>query len=94
MLVEYSKRASLCQAIAQTFDGSHPCSLCHVVNDGKNSEKRSDLQSAAPRIDMICVWRAAPLLHPFIPFEYAARDFSFSKIGRSPPVPPPRSLLS
>ena len=46
MIIDYSKRAPLCQAIAQTFDGAHPCSLCHVVNKGKNSEKKSDLQSS------------------------------------------------
>jgi hypothetical protein len=94
MLIDYSKRAPLCQAIAQTFDGAHPCSLCHVVNAGKNSEKKSDLQSPAPKIDMICVLRTATLLRPFVPFEYAAPDFSSSNTGRSPPVPPPRSFLS
>jgi hypothetical protein len=94
MIIDYSKHAPLCQAIAQTFDGAHPCSLCHVVNKGKNSEKKSDLQSPTAKIDMICVWRTASLLRPFVPFEYVARDFSSSKIGRSPPVPPPRSLLS
>jgi hypothetical protein len=94
MIIDYSKRAPLCQAITQTFDGTHPCSLCHAVNSGTNSEKKSDLQSPAPKIDMICVWRTASSLRPFIPFEYAARDFSFDKVGRSPPVPPPRSVLS
>jgi hypothetical protein len=94
MIVDYSKRAPLCQAITQTFDGSHPCSLCHAVNAGKNSEKKSDLQSSAPKIDMICVPSSGRLIRPFILFEYAVRDFCYSEIGRSPPVPPPRSLLS
>jgi hypothetical protein len=94
MLVDYSKRAPLCQAIAQTFDGAHPCSLCHVVNRGKNSEKKSDLQSSTPKIDMICVSRAGHLTPPFVLFVYVVRDFCSSQIGRSPPVPPPRSLLS
>ena len=93
MVIDYSKRAPLCRAITQTFDGAHPCSLCHAVNTGKNSEKKSDLQSPAPKIDMICASRATSLLQPFVPVEYAARDFSFDKVGRSPPVPPPRSLL-
>jgi hypothetical protein len=93
MLIDYSKRASLCQAIAQTFDGAHPCSLCHAVKKGKNSEKKSDLQSPAPKIDMICASSTVRLIRPFISFDYTARDFSSSKIGRSPPVPPPRSLL-
>jgi len=92
MLIDYSKRAPLCQAITQTFDGAHPCSLCHVVNVGKNSEKKSDLQSPTPKIDMICVSLTASFVRPFVSIEYAMRDFSFGEIGRSPPVPPPRLL--
>jgi len=94
MIIDYSKRGTLCQAIAQTLDGAHPCSLCRVVNAGKNSEKKSDLQSPAPKIDMICVWRTTSSFRPFISFEYTVLDFYSSQIGRSPPVPPPRSLLS
>jgi hypothetical protein len=94
MIIDYSKRAPLCQAITQTFDGAHPCSLCDAVNAGKNSEKKSDLQSSTPKIDMICVSRRASLLRPFIPFEYVLGDFCSSEIGRSPPVPPPRLVLS
>jgi len=94
MIIDYSKRGTLCQAIAQTLDGAHPCSLCHAVNAGKNSETKSDLQSPAPKIDMICVWRTTSSFRPFISFEYTVRDFCSSQIGRSPPVPPPRSLLS
>jgi hypothetical protein len=93
MLIEYSKRAPLCRAIAQTFDGAHPCSLCHVVNKGKNSESRSDIQSPTPKIDMICASRTARLLRPFISFEYTMSDFCSSQIGRSPPVPPPRLAI-
>jgi hypothetical protein len=94
MLVEYSKGAPLCRAIAQTFDGAHPCSLCHVVASGKASEKKSDIQSPAPKIDIICVARLIRLISPFAPFYYALQDFFVSKIEQSPPVPPPRSLLS
>ena len=64
MLIEYSKRAPLCQAIAQTFDGAHPCSLCHIVTKGKASEKKSDMQSPVPKIDIICVARVIKLISP------------------------------
>jgi hypothetical protein len=94
MIIDYSKRGTLCQAIAQTLDGAHPCSLCHAVNAGKNSEKKSDLQSPAPKIDMICVWRTTSSFRPFIAFEYTVLDFCSSQIEHSPPAPPPRSLLS
>jgi len=94
MIVAYSKRAPLRQAIAQTFDGAHPCSLCHAVNKGKTSEKKSDLQFPRAKIDMICPPSATSLRRLFVPFEYASINFFFFGIGHSPPVPPPRSLLS
>jgi hypothetical protein len=93
MIIDYSKRGTLCQAIAQTLDGAHPCSLCRVVNNANSTEKKSDLQAPSPKIDMICVWQPASRLRPFIPFEYTLGEFCFSQIGQSPPVPPPRSLL-
>jgi hypothetical protein len=93
MLVQNAKHASLCKAIVQTFDGAHPCSLCHAVSAAKNSEKKSDLQSSMPKIDMICVARAISLLPRFTPFEYSVSDFSSSERRHSPPVPPPRLLL-
>jgi hypothetical protein len=92
MIIDYSRHAPLCQAITQTFDGAHPCSLCHAVNTGKNSDKKSDLQSSTPKIDMICAARAPRLLPPFRPFEFAAANFSLTERRHSPPVPPPRSL--
>jgi len=90
MIVDYSKRAPLRVAIAQTFDGVHPCSLCHVVNSGMGSEKKSNVQSPAPKVDLICVARPIRLLPPFTPFEYTTSVFPSSDIGYSPPFPPPR----
>jgi len=92
MIVEYSKHAPLRAAITQTFDGAHPCSLCHAVNAGKNSEKKTDLQSTTPKIDMICSVRTIRLISAFAPLAHAPVRFSFPEIAHSPPVPPPRSL--
>jgi hypothetical protein len=85
MLIEYSKRAPLCQAIVQTFDGDHPCSLCHIVATGKASEKKSEIQSPAQKIDIICVERVVQLISPFALFQYAFHDFSVSEIEQSRP---------
>ncbi len=79
MLIEYSKRAPLCQAIAQTFDGAHPCSLCQIVAKGKASEKRTDRQSRVPSIDIICDARVIQLISPFALFQYALDGFSVSE---------------
>ena len=93
MFVDYSKQDSICRAIAKTLDGAHPCSLCHVVNGGNTAEKKADIQPLTPKIDMICAGRAISVIQSFIRIEYATRDLSFEKIGRSPPIPPPRSLV-
>ena len=92
MLIEYSKRAPLCQAIVQTFDGAHPCSLCHIVATGKASEKKTEIQSPAPKIDIICITRVIQLISPVALFDYTLHDFSVSEIDHSPPVPPPRVM--
>lgn len=94
MVVKYSKQQSLGVAICQTFDGDHPCSLCHVVNKGKNSEKKSDVQPASQRIDMICSTRSFRLWAPFARVDYRLADIFACPTGKSPPVPPPRFLLS
>ena len=94
MLVDYSKQDSICRAIAETLDGAHPCSLCHVINSANTAEKKADLQLLTAKIDMICAWQAISLFRPFVSVEYTVRDFCSSQIGRSPPVPAPRSLLS
>jgi hypothetical protein len=94
MIVKYSIQQSLRVAIAQTFDGDHLCSLCHAVNNVKNSEKKSDLQAPALKIDLICSTRAVRLLPPYVPFEYATARFFFSERRQPPLLPPPRSLLS
>ena len=94
MIVSYAKQQSVCIAIVQTFDGAHPCSLCHAVSKGKTSEKKSDLQSLTPKIDLICGARTIRVLPLFAPFDYGTWSFSSSEIGHTPPVPPPRFQVS
>jgi hypothetical protein len=90
MFIQYTKSVPVCQAISRTFDGAHPCSLCHIVNKGKASEKKPDVQSPSPKIDMICASRTFPSVPPFVLFEYVTKNFSVSEHLHSPPVPPPR----
>jgi hypothetical protein len=94
MIVSYAKQQSFRTAIVRTLDGAHPCSLCHAVSKGGNSEKKSDLQSPTPKIDLICVAGTMRVVAAYVPFVYPRCNFSFSEIGHSPPVPPPRLKLS
>jgi hypothetical protein len=92
MIVDYSKHAPLRQAIAQTFDGAHPCSLCHAVSKGRSSEKKSDRQAGTSKIDLICSTQLVRLMPRSTPFDYLAATFSLLDREHSPPVPPPRHL--
>ena len=38
MVVSYSQTDSLSIALEKTFDGQHPCRLCHFVKDGQQQE--------------------------------------------------------
>ncbi|MGH8100001.1 MAG: hypothetical protein ACREIW_01790 [Chthoniobacterales bacterium] len=93
MLVKYAKRQSLQVAVCQTFDGDHPCSLCHVVNKGKNCQGKTDVQSPSPKLDMICSARSFWLLVPFLRIDYRTADIFAYQTGKSPPNPPPRFVL-
>jgi hypothetical protein len=91
MIIKYSRDAPLAVAVAKTFDGAHPCSLCHVVKKGRASEKKSALQSVSPRIDLICVQRSFGLKRPSVRVPYALTDLSADEICFSPPIPIPRA---
>jgi len=41
MLIEYSQRAPLGEAIRMTFDEKHPCALCSQVRKGRQQEQQS-----------------------------------------------------
>jgi hypothetical protein len=94
MVVKYSQQQSFGVAICRTFDGDHPCSLCHVVNKGNNSEKKSDVQFVSQKIDMICLARRPRLIASFERINYRPRNVFAYQTDDSPPVPPPRFILS
>ena len=85
MVIQYSKCARLGQAIEQTLDGAHPCSLCHVVNKGTASEKKSAAQLPLSKIDIVCVARTFQLLSKWIPFDYLESNCSPDEFGHLRP---------
>lgn len=93
MLVENVRHVPLSEAMARTFDGSHPCDLCHAVTEGKKSEKKSEILPTIAKMDLICVTRALNWLPPWVQYDYAAVCVSIPERSLAPPAPPPRLLL-
>lgn len=92
MILDYSKCAPIQQAIARTFDGAHPCALCHAINKGKADDHKRDLQVTALKIDLVCVTRPVQFRRGVASFRYRAIEFLFSEREHSPPVPPPKRV--
>ncbi len=94
MLVKNAQQLSLTKAMAKTFDGAHPCALCHAVAAGKKSEQKSQMLPAAAKLDLICLTRPLGLEPPAVAYTYPHHAFALSVRALAPPAPPPRSLLA
>ncbi len=93
MLLTNARRAPLSEAVAKTFDGAHPCDLCHVVAEGNKSEKKSDVVPTIAKLDLICVTQTLAWLPPWVRYEYEGLRFSTPEYSFAPPSPPPRGLV-
>ena len=92
MLVSNACHAPLSEAVAKTFDGNHPCDLCHAVATGQKSEKKSEILSTIGKMDLICTTRTLGWLPPWVPYDYPRRHSAIPERSPAPPVPPPRAL--
>jgi hypothetical protein len=91
MLADNLQAAPLCEALARTFDGKHPCCLCKQISTEKKSEKKSDFNLDLKKLD----FSYTPVAFIFTAPEYfwnlrALEPFHFS-LPHAPPTPPPRA---
>lgn len=91
MLVDYAQQDSLSVAVAKTFDGEHPCQLCHTVKEGRKEEQKKQTPTAIAKLDAVL----APTIQ--IPLRSVAPHVFFSvalqprEVALSPLTPPPRA---
>jgi hypothetical protein len=93
MIVEYSQSAPLSKAVAETFDGNHPCDLCKHINRAQHSEKKPETRSTTLKQDLLCVKRTVVLFPSSADLSFPTEQIRASADTLSPPVPPPRSDL-
>ena len=90
MAVSYSQDSPISEALKRTFDGHHPCQLCKVVQEGKKTEKKSEVLKPGTKVDY---WVTS--LTWFLPSEVLRPSFQpctlpSSHSAEPPPIPPPR----
>jgi len=100
MLVTYTRDRGLARGVAETFDGEHPCAMCHkaakMKNDetgGKPAEQRRD---EAMRLRLKWAEMLPPkwqrLRNPVavdVSMEKPVGLFAAAGRGREAPLPPP-----
>ena len=94
MICDYSQVMPANRALQLTFDGSAPCKLCHLAQDGREAARKlpasAALGSGDEKILLMAEYAPAPGL--------VAPDFSWPGVAdttgltrtESVPVPPPR----
>ena len=90
MLVDYSRAGGLVVAVEKTFDGRHPCGLCHEIQKGQGSEQKQDAQVAVEKLTLF--HESVPALLVRVDRRsppFAADRFAEARLAE-PPVPPPR----
>src|SRR5581483_1507316 len=62
MVISYSQQAPLTEALSQTFDGKHPCSLCNKIAEAKKGQHKSERQFEAKKLECVDLSRGNPLV--------------------------------
>lgn len=97
MTVQFFQQDSLGVAIAKTFSGRYPCSLCLKVQSGLQEQKQEEQKLPWLQTERLpeAVWEWRCLLAPPVPTASAEEPDSLPSIylgyAERPPTPPPRA---
>jgi len=92
MLANNLRTQSVSEAMANTFDGKHPCPLCQAIAAAKKSGKKSEAVATTFKMEFPLVAKKINLFPP-APFERLPLQNNFADTFSSPPpLPPPRGF--
>ena len=93
MMISYSQDRPVTEAVADTFDGQHPCKLCKQIAKEKQAEKRCEFQFESSKLKFAHASAAFIFSTPPLLWEVAVPDQSAELLTHAPPVPPPRFFI-
>ncbi|HET9063187.1 MAG TPA: hypothetical protein VFO62_07860 [Candidatus Binatia bacterium] len=94
MLIVNSRSDTLPVAMSKTFDGKHPCKMCHQIREGRDAERHeSSIASGdhAPRPWLALADGAPKLSIPPDRAVGATTPNAHADFLGTPPEPPPRA---
>jgi hypothetical protein len=94
MIVVRAQRAPLAEAVGTTFDGEHPCAMCHATGEGNKEEmRREQSYPASEKRNDLRLIASVPVELPEVQYSGESRWPEFHLRGlrhaEAPPVPPP-----
>jgi hypothetical protein len=92
MVITYSGDAPLTEALAKTFDGQHPCSLCKEIALNKDAEKKPEYRPEWKKFEFSYSPAAFVFRAPSHFWEAGCPDPTAERLNSAPPAPPPRTL--
>ena len=94
MIVSYSEKSPLKMALAETFDGKHPCPLCKAIAAGKKSEKKNEFTLQLKKLEFPPAPENFVLVAPS-GFRFLPLTNTFAEsTTQQPPTPPPRGCFA
>jgi hypothetical protein len=94
MLADHLRHDPLARAVALTFDGHHPCSLCKAIAAGKKSEKKTDSGPSSKSLEFPPAPEHLTLIGPPGVALEPPGDLFAESLATAPPTPPPRGLVA
>jgi len=93
MILTYSQEGTFREALAKTFDGQHPCSLCKQIDVGKKSEKKSDGKiDGKKQLEFVYDQQMLGFSPPTSYCLLRPHDDCTPDLSTPPPLPPPRLI--
>jgi hypothetical protein len=95
MLVDFSRSDTLADAVSKTFDGRHPCRMCHQIREGQDSERHEPSLVDTDRLPRVWLAVVAVPVNAFSPLvdrlvcDTRALETVFVL---TPPEPPPQAV--
>ena len=86
-----SQQDSLTVAVAKTFDGEHPCQLCHTVKEGRQEEQKKQARTTIAKLDAVLAPAIQIPLRPEAPHVFLSVAQWLREVSLSPLTPPPRA---
>ncbi len=94
MIMSYSEKSPLKGALAETFDGKHPCPLCRAIAAGKKSERKNEFTLQLNKLEFPPAPEnfvlIAPSSFPLLPLTNTFAEST----TQQPPTPPPRGFFA